>query len=64
MVLVQGCLMIFKGPNNSGMEALVILLRGKKEATSNQINGVKNRHVVSLGLPISIIMAGFNNRWY
>ncbi len=64
LLLVQGCFMIFNGPNNLGSEALVIILRVKKEGMSNQINGVKNRHVVSLGLPISIIMVGFDNIWF
>jgi len=55
--------MIFNGPNNLGMEVLAIFLRVKKEGMSHQINRMKNRHVVSLALTISIIMMGFNNRW-
>jgi len=55
--------MIFNGPNNLGAEALTTFLRVKKEGTSKQINGMKKRHIVSLGLPISIIVVGFSNRW-
>ena len=56
-MMCQLILMVFNCLDNPCMEVLSILMWFWEESASNKINGAENRHVVILGLPISIIMS-------